>query len=75
MRDGLKKRGIKAVIPPTSNRKLAIRCNRGRYRQRHWIERVIGHLKIDGALATRSDQLADRFLGMLLGMPNIATAR
>jgi hypothetical protein len=39
------------------------------YRQRNCIERVIGHLKINRAIATRYDQLADSFLGML------ATAR
>jgi transposase len=41
------------------------------YRERNWIERVIGHLKINPAVATRYDQLAETFLGML----NLATAR
>ncbi|MGH8527870.1 MAG: IS5 family transposase [Gammaproteobacteria bacterium] len=71
IRDDLKKRGIKAVIPPKSNRKVAIRYNKKLYRERNWIERVIGHLKINRAIATRYDQLADSFLGMLY----IATAR
>ena len=71
IRDDLKKRGIKAVIPPKSNRKVAIRCNKRLYRERNWIERVIGHLKINRAIATRYDQLAESFLGMLY----IATAR
>lgn len=71
IRDDLKKRGIKAVIPPKSNRKVAIRYNKRLYRERNWIERVIGHLKINRAIATRYDQLAESFLGMLY----IATAR
>ena len=71
IRDDLKKRGIKAVIPPKSNRKVAIRYNKRLYRERNWIERVIGHLKINRAVATRYDQLAESFLGMLF----IASAR
>jgi hypothetical protein len=43
----------------------------GLYRKRNCIERVIGHLKINRAIATRYDQLADSFLGMLY----VATAR
>jgi hypothetical protein len=56
IRDDLKKRGIKAVIPPKSNRKVIIRNNKRLYCQRNWIERVIGHLKINRAIAypTRS---------------------
>ena len=71
IRDDLKKRGIKAVIPPKSNRTATIRYSKRLYRQRNCIERVIGHLKINRAVATRYDQLADSFLGMLY----IATAR
>jgi transposase len=71
IRDDLKKRGIKSVIPPKSNRKATIRYSKRLYRQRNCIERVIGHLKINRAIATRYDQLADSFLGMLY----IATAR
>jgi transposase len=41
------------------------------YRQRNCIERVLGHLKINRAIATRYDQLAESFLGMLF----IASAR
>ena len=71
IRDDLKKRGIKAVIPPKSNRKTMIRYSKRLYRQRNCIERVIGHLKINRAIATRYDQLANSFLGMLY----VATAR
>ena len=59
IRDDLKKRGIKAVIPPKSNRTATIRYSKRLYRERNCIERVIGHLKINRAIATRYDQLAD----------------
>jgi transposase len=65
IRDDLKKRGIKPVIPPKSNRKATIRYNKNLYRERNWIERMIGHLKINRAIAARYDKLADNFLGML----------
>jgi transposase len=65
IRADLKRRRIKAVIPPKSNRKKAIRYDKKLYRERNWIERVLGHLKINRAIATRYDQLAETFLGML----------
>jgi transposase len=71
IRSDLRKRRIKAVIPPKSNRKRQIRYDKALYRERNWIERVIGHLKINRAVATRYDQLAETFLGML----NLAAAR
>ena len=71
IRYDLKKHGIKAVIPPKSNRKTVIRYNKRLYRQRNCIERVFGLLEINRAIATRYDQLADSFLGMLF----LASAR
>ena len=71
IRADLKRRGIKAVIPPKSNRKIAIRYNKRLYRERNCIERVFGHLKINRAIATRYDQLAETFLAMLF----LASAR
>jgi transposase len=65
IRSDLKERGIKPVIPPKSNRTARIRYSKRLYRQRNCIERVLGHLKINRAVATRYDQLADSFLGML----------
>jgi transposase len=65
IRADLKRRGIKAVIPPKSNRKTVIPYNKRLYRERNWIERVFGHLKINRAIATRYDQLAETFLAML----------
>jgi transposase len=71
IRADLKARGIKPVIPPKSKRIVTIRYGKRLYRQRNCIERVLGHLKINRAIATRYDQLADSFLGMLF----IASAR
>jgi transposase len=71
IRADLKDRGIKAVIPPKSNRTATIRYSKRLYRERNCIERVLGHLKINRAIATRYDQLAESFLGMLF----IAAAR
>lgn len=65
IREDLKKRGITPVIPPKSNRIKTIRYNKRLYRERNCIERMFGHLKINRAIATRYDQLADSFLGML----------
>ena len=58
IRADLKRCGIRAVIPPKSNRRQTIRYDRRLYRERNWIERVFGHLKINRAIATRYDQLA-----------------
>ena len=71
IRKDLKERGIKPVIPPKSNRRVQFRYDKVLYRERNWIERMIGHLKINRAIATRYDQLAETFLGML----NLAAAR
>jgi transposase len=44
---------------------LRIRWNRRMYRERNRIERMIGHLKINSAIATRYDKLARSFLDAL----------
>src|ERR1700692_5023067 len=53
---------IRSCIPPKSNRKAKIRWNRRMYRERNCIERMIGHLKINRAIATGYDKLARSFL-------------
>jgi transposase len=65
IRNDLKARGIKPVIPPRSNRKTPIRWSKRLYVERNRIERMIGHLKINRAIATRYDKLAESFMGML----------
>jgi len=63
--------GIRCCIPPKSTRKAKIRWNRRIYRERNRIERMIGHLKINRAVATRYDKLARSFLDVL----HLATIR
>ena len=65
IRDDLKGRGIRPVIPPRCNRNTAIRWNKRLYRERNRIERMIGHLKVNRAIATRYDKLARSFLDVL----------
>jgi transposase len=62
---------IRRTIPGKSNRRVKIEHDRARYKQRNRIERMFGHLKINRAIDTRYDQLADSFLGMV----HLATAR
>ncbi|WP_244548995.1 IS5 family transposase [Bradyrhizobium canariense] len=71
IRADLARRKIKAVIPGRSNRRVKIEHDRTLYRQRNRIERMFGHLKINRAIATRYDQLANSFLGMV----HLASAR
>ena len=71
IRTDVAKRNIQALIPGRSNRRVKIEHDRTLYRQRNRIERMFGHLKINRAIATRYDQLASSFLGMV----HIATAR
>jgi transposase len=71
IRSALHEQGIHAVIPPRSHRKTAIRWNRRIYRERNRIERMIGYLKVNRAIATRYDKLARSFLDAL----HIATIR
>lgn len=65
IRADLQRREIKTVIPPKANRKIALRYDKRLYRERNRIERAFGHLKINRAIATRYDQFAETFLGML----------
>ena len=71
IRTDLASRNIQAVIPGRSNRRVKIEYDRTLYKQRNHIERFFGRLKINRAIATRYDQLAESFLGMV----HIAAAR
>ena len=71
IRADLAERNIEAAIPGRSNRRVKIEHDRALYKQRNRIERMFGQLKINRAIATRYDQLANSFLGMV----HIATAR
>jgi len=45
LREWLKARGIKALIPPKSNRIEEIDCDYWHYKERHVVERLFGKLK------------------------------
>ena len=62
---GIRRRGRR------SNRRVKIDHDRELYKQRNCIERMFGRLKINRSIATRYDQLANSFLGMV----HIAPAR
>ncbi len=64
IRADLASRRVRAVIPGRSNRTVAIHHDRELDKQRNRIERMIGHLEINRALATRYDKLAESFLSM-----------
>lgn len=71
IRADLESRNIEAVIPGRSNRRVKIEYDRVLYKERNQIERFFGRLKINRAIATRYDQLAESFLSMV----HIASAR
>ena len=71
IRADLESRNIKPVIPGRSNRRVKIEHDRALYKERNQIERFFGRLKINRAIATRYDQLAESFLSMV----HIASAR
>lgn len=65
IRADLASRKIEAVIPGRSNRRVKIEHDRALYRERNHIERFFGRLKINRAIATRYDKLAESFLSMV----------
>jgi transposase len=71
IRADLVKRKVEPVIPGGSNRRVKVEYDLTLYKQRDRIERMFGHLKINRAIATRYDQLASSFLGIV----HLATAR
>ena len=71
IRISLTRSNIQAVIQGRSNRRIMIEHDRALHRERNHIERFFGRLKINRAIATRYDQLAESFLSMV----HIAAAR
>jgi transposase len=65
LREWLKAQGIKAVIPPKSNRKEQIECDYHHYKERHAIECLFGKLKHYRRIATRYEKKAINYMGML----------
>lgn len=68
LRNELKRRGIKAVIPRKSNEKMAAAGrsphDREAYRNRNVVERCFGRLKEYRRIATRYDNTARNYLSM-----------
>ena len=66
IRDGLRKRGVKPVIPSRSNRKRVIEIDRERYRGRNVIERCFNRLKHLRRVATRYEKHGVNYVAVLL---------
>jgi transposase len=65
LREDLKERGTKPVIPNRSNRSQPFSFNKKAYRQRHRIENAFCRLKDFRRIATRYDKLARNFLASI----------
>ena len=69
MRDWLRARGIKPIIPYKSNERACgdgrVKFDRLTYRQRHVVEQCVGWMKESRRIGTRFDKLAVNFHGML----------
>ncbi|XGI79129.1 IS5 family transposase [Enterobacter hormaechei] len=69
LRNALKRRGIKTVIPHKSNEKIASdgrsQLDRDTYRNRNVVERCFGRLKEYRRIATRYDKTARNYLAMV----------
>lgn len=65
LRNWLKERGIKGVIPPKSNRKAEIECDFWLYKERHAVECMFGKLKYYRRICTRFEKKAMNYMGML----------
>ena len=65
IRDRLKMRNIKAVIPPKSNRKDDIDYDFWHYKERHAIECLFGKLKYYRRMSTRYEKKSINYMGML----------
>lgn len=63
--DLLEKAGVRAVIPPKSNRKEQREYAKAMYTTRHLIENFFAKLKQYRAIATRDDKRATHFLGAI----------
>jgi transposase len=70
LRNWLKQRRIKAVIPSTASRRTPYPLNRRVYRRRNVIERLFGRLKNWRRIATRYDRHATNYLA---GIALVAT--
>jgi transposase len=66
IRTSLRRSGTTPVIPKRSNEKQRGRFNRGLYRERNRVERLINRLKQYRRIATRYEKYAVNYLAMLM---------
>jgi transposase len=66
IRQQLRRAGTTPVIPQRSNEKRRGRFNRGLYRERNRVERLINRLKQYRRIATRYEKYAVNYLAMLM---------
>ncbi len=66
VRQELRRCGITPVIPQRRNEKRRCRFNRGLYRERNRVERLINRLKQFRRVATRYEKCAHNYLAMLI---------
>ena len=66
IRRQLRRSGTTPVIPKRSNQKRQGRFNRGLYRERNRVERLINRLKQYRRIATRYEKYAVNYLAMLM---------
>jgi transposase len=65
VRSELRRRGISAVIPPLRTEKTPRLMDWGLYRERNFVERLVGRLKEYRRIATRYDKLAASYLAFV----------
>jgi transposase len=66
IRQQLRRSGTTPIIPKRSNEKRRGRFNRGLYRERNRVERLINRLKHYRRIATRYEKYAINYLAMLM---------
>ena len=66
LRDLIAAKGMKACIPPRSNRKAPAAYDLELYKQRHHVENFFEKLKRCRRIATRYDKTADSFMAFVL---------
>jgi transposase len=65
IRGYLRQHGIRGTIPTRSNQRRAARFDRGLYRERNRVERLINRLKQFRRVATRYEKRASNYLAMV----------
>ena len=71
----LDERGVKAVIPPKSNRKVQREIDRQMYKWRHLVENYFCTLKEFKSIAMRSDKTDSSFSAMIYLCSSIINSR